>query len=78
MGIMDDRVEGFVNRLSFSSLMKTEVMPAIQSWDNIAACGIPLSKYEAYGMMSEEKFDARLSSFFVRANSLTGVEVYEC
>ena len=78
MGIMNDRVEGFVNRLSFSSLMKTEVLPAIESWDNIAACGIPLSKYEAYGMMSEEKFDARLSSFFDKADKMTGMESYEC
>jgi len=76
--MLDDRVAGFVNRLSFSSLMVTEVMPAIESWNNIAACDIPVSMYEAYGGMSEEKFDRRLSSFFEHANDLSGVEIYEC
>lgn len=78
MGIMDERVTGFINRLSFSSLMMTEVLPAIESWDNITGCGIPLTKFEAYGGMTEEKLDQRLSSFFDKADKMTGMESYEC
>ena len=74
----EERIDGFVNRLYFSALMLSEVLPALESWQNILACGVPISKFEAYGGFSEEKLDKRLASFFEKAASLSGVETYDC